>query len=263
MRSPLTLTLPLFLAASLQAQEVPIEVNPNRPTFANPALTTQSGLAELEWGLQRSTARDDGTGFGTPTLLKLGLMKDLELRISTPGYLRLAPSGDPTTTGLGDLNLAVQWCYLHDGLFGTDQAVQVAHTFATADSTKGLGNGAPIDTLTLLFSRDAGDFHIDVNLLESWIGQSADQGGGHVTQRAGTVSITRNLSETLSLTGEVYALQATPTTPMISSNLWAVAYKVSKRLVLDCGVDLGLSHGAARYTVFAGFTMGLGRFRRP
>ena len=263
MKHAFKLTLPLLLVSALQAQEVPIEVNPNRPTFANPALTTQSGLAELEWGLQHSKAKDDGTSFGTPTLLKLGLVKDLELRISTPGYLRLAPSGDATATGFGDLNLAVQWCYLHDGLFGTDQAVQLAHTFATADSSKGLGNGAPIDTLTLLFSRDAGDFHIDVNLLESWIGQTPDLGGGRVTQRAGTVSITRNLSEAWSLTGEVYALQATPSTPMISSNLWALAYKVSKRLVVDCGVDLGLSHGAPRYTVFAGLTVGLGRFHKP
>lgn len=119
----------LTLSFTLRAEDPPIEVNPNRPTFANPALTTQPGVAELEWGLQRSTFRDDGPSFGTPTLLKLGLVKDLELRLSCPGYLRLEPAGAPAASGLGDFNLAVQWCYLHDGLFGTDQAIQVAHTF--------------------------------------------------------------------------------------------------------------------------------------
>lgn len=255
----------LLLACSLalRAEDPPIEVNPNRPTFTNPALTTQPGLVELEWGLQRSAFREGGSSFGTPTLLKLGLVKDLELRLFAPTYLRLAPTNGPSAVGSGDFNLAVQWCYLHDGLFGLDQAVQVAHTFATAPSAAGLGNGAPIDTLTLLFSRDAGPYHVDVNLLESWIGLSPNAGGGRTRQAAGTVCITRNLTEAWSITGEVYALQATPLNARIVSNLWAVAYKVSKRLVLDAGVDVGLSRGAPRYTVFTGLTVGLARFRQP
>jgi hypothetical protein len=257
------LALCLLVSLALRAEEPPIEVNPNRPTFATPANTTQAGVVELEWGVQRSTLRDDSTSFGTPTLLKFGLVKDLELRLGSPGFLRLAPAGDATTSGLGDLSLGMQWCYLHDGLFGTDQAIQLAHTFPTASSSQGLGNGAPIDILTLIFSRDAGPYHIDVNLLESWIGLTPDLGGGRATQTAGTVSITRNLSDQWSIAGELYAIQATPVNDHIVSNLWCVAYKVSKRLVLDAGVDVGLSHGAPRYTVFTGLTVGLGRFRKP
>jgi hypothetical protein len=254
----------LLLASSLalRAEDAPMEVNPNRPTFANPANTTQAGVAELEWGLQRSILRDDSSSFGTPTLLKLGLVKDLELRLGTPGFLRLAPAGDATTSGPGDLSLGLQWCYRHDGLFGMDQAIQVTHTFPTAAASQGLGNGAPIDALTLIFSKDAGPFHVDVNLLETWIGLTPDAGGGRARQTAVTVSITRNLSDQWSITGELYAIQATPVNDHIVSNLWCVAYKVSKRLVLDAGVDVGLSHGAPRYTVFTGLTVGLARFRK-
>ncbi len=255
--------LALTLALALPAQEVPIEVNPNRPTFATPAATTQPGVAELEWGLQRSTFRDAGTSFSAPTLLKLGLVKDLELRLGAPILLRLVPVEGPSASGMGDFALGAQWCYLHDGLFGLDQALQWAHTFPTAPSAQGLGNGAPIDTLTLIFSKDSGPWHVDVNLLESWIGRTGNSGGGRISQAAGTVSVTRNLSEQWSITGEVYGLQATPANGPIVSNLWAVAYKVSKRLVLDAGVDVGLSQGAARYTVFTGLTVGLGRFRKP
>lgn len=253
----------LLVSLGLQAQDIPFEVNPNRPTFATPASTTQVGVAELEWGLQRSTFRDDSTSFATPTLLKLGLIKDLELRLAAPLYLRLAPTDAPAVSGMGDFNLAVQWCYLHDGLFGMDQAVQVAHTFPTAPSANGLGNGRPIDTLTMIFSKDAGPYHIDVNLLESWIGLSPDAGGGRASQTAGTVSITRSLSDQWSVTGELYGLQATPLNDRILSNLWCVAYNVSKRLVVDGGVDIGLTHAAPRYTVFAGLTVGLARFRNP
>src|SRR5476651_553376 len=103
MKNP-SLAFLLLLALGLQAQDAPIEVNPNRPTFATPAATTQPGVAELEWGLQRSTFRDEGTSFSTPTLLKLGLVKDFELRLAAPTYLRLAPTDGPAVTGMGDFN---------------------------------------------------------------------------------------------------------------------------------------------------------------
>ena len=51
----------LLLALPLAAQDPDaITVNPNRPTFATPARTTEAGVLELEAGLQRSLtdARD-------------------------------------------------------------------------------------------------------------------------------------------------------------------------------------------------------------
>lgn len=238
-----------------------MEVNPNRPTFANPALTTQSGQAELEWGGQRSLMRDRSAALGTPTLLKLGMEKDLEIRLASPGYLRLAAPDAETVSGPGDASLGVQWCYRHDGLFGMDQAIQVSHTFSTASAAKGLGSGAPSDGLVLLFSRDMGPHHLDVNLLETWLGRGPQDGGGRVRQPAATASLSRALTEAWSLTGEVYAIGGTELNPRVVSNLWALGYKVSSRLVLDVGLDLGLTRGAQKVSLFAGLTIGLARFR--
>jgi hypothetical protein len=251
----------LTLAVSLWAEDPPMEVNPNRPTFATPALTTRSGQAELEWGGQQARMRDDTRAFGTPILIKLGLMKDLELRLGSPGYLRLSAPDSATVSGFGDINLAVQWCYLHDGFFGMDQALQASHTFPTANADKGLGNGAPSDALMLLFSRDLGVHHLDLNLLETWIGRPAQESGRRISQPAITASLSHPLTETWSLTGEVYAIGRTELNPRIVSNLWALAYKVSPGLVLDAGLDLGLTRGAQRVSFFAGLTVGLARFR--
>ncbi|HJW43870.1 MAG TPA: hypothetical protein VJ463_05415 [Geothrix sp.] len=258
--SALGLVLAIIAARPLQAQEPPIEVNPNRPTFANPALTTQPGQLELEWGGLRTGFRDDSSTLGTPTLLKAGLRKDLELRLTTPGFQRLSAPGEATASGPGDLNLGVQWCYLHEGLFGMDQAVQVNHTFPTASAAQGLGSGAPADGLLLLFSRDLGPHHLDVNLLETWLGRPSQEGGGRVRQPAATASLTRTLTEAWSVTGEVYAIGRTDLNPRVVSNLWAVGYKVSPRLVLDAGLDVGLTRGAQRVSYFAGLTVGLARF---
>jgi hypothetical protein len=251
----------LFLACALRAGDPPFEVNPNRPTFANPALTTQDGVAELEWGGQQSLLRDGSSNLGTPTLLKLGMMKDLEIRLASPGYLRLATPGTETVSGPGDANLGLQCCYRHDGLFVMDIAIQVNHTFPTASAAKGLGSGAPSDGLILLFSRDMGPYHLDVNLLETWLGRLSQDGGGRVRQPAATASLSRTLTDTWSLTSEVYTIGGTELNPRIVSNLWAIGYKVSSRLVLDAGVDVGLTQGAQKVTFMAGLTVGLARFR--
>ena len=253
----------ILAAPDLTAQNLPIEVNPNRPTFASPALTTQAGVAELEWGVQQSEWRSESAAFSTPTLLKLGLANDFELRISSNGYLRLASTGASSRSGLADVSFGAQWCYLHEGFLGADQALQVTHKFATTDARRGLGSGAADDTVVLLLSRDLGTDHIDVNFLYSWLGKTVAEGGGREAQPAATISVSLPVTETWSFGGEVYGIGGTPSAPRIVSNLWYVAYKASPRLVLDGGVDIGLSQGAQRYSVFAGLTYGIGRFRRP
>jgi hypothetical protein len=261
------LALPVILAATygnaLLAQNPPIQVNPNRPSFASPALTTQFGVAELEWGVQQSYLHYQSTAFTTPTLLKLGLEKDFELRIGGNGFTRLGYPQEPSVSGLADLTVGLQWCYLHDGLLGTDQAIEVTHKFATASDRNGLGSGAADDTVVLLFSRDLAGNHIDVNVLYSWLGKTPEEGGGRVHQPAGTVSVSRALSETWILGGELYGLGGTSLVPRVVSTLWYIGYKPSSRLVLDAGVDIGLSHGAQRYSVLAGLTYGIGYFRHP
>jgi hypothetical protein len=245
--------------AGLLAEE-PIQVNPNRPTFATPALTTQIGVAELEFGLEYTLPREGGDVAFTPFLLKLGLTKHFELRVGGGGLLREAPSGALAATGFGDVTVGGQWSYVHDGVFGIDQAVQLTVKIPTASSSQGLGTGQPDETLMALFSRDLGPYHADVNILVTWLGQAE---GRTERQPAGTLSVSRTLSEQWSLTGELYWIGASAGNETLVSNLWCVGRKVSSRLVLDAGLDVGLSHGSQRVSFFAGLTYGLGRFRHP
>ncbi len=244
-------------------EEPGIEVNPNRPTFATPASTTQPGLLELEWGAQHSAFKDDAKAFLSPALLKFGLAKDFELRVGTNGLLRLTEPGGASVSGWADTTVSLQWCYLHDGPLGLDQALQVLHKFPTASASQGLGSGVADDMVMLVLSRDIGPFHLDVNALNTWVGRTAEDGGGRIRQAAGTVSVSHGFMEKWSLTGELYAMSANSQSPRIVSNLWALAYKVSPRLVLDCAVDIGLTQGAQRYTIMAGLTVGIARFPRP
>ena len=249
----------LALPAGLRAEE-PIQVNPNRPTFATPASTTQSGVAELEYGLQDTLPREGGNVAFTPFLLKLGLTRRFELRVGGGGLLRDAPSGALEATGFGDVTVGGQVTYLRGGPAGIDQAAQLTVKVPTASSSDGLGTGHPDETLMVILSRDLGPYHADVNLLVTWLGQA---GGGTERQHAATLSVSRTLSEQWSLTGEVYWIGAGNGTGAVASNLWCVGFKVSSRLVLDAGLDVGLSHAAQRVSFFTGLTYGLGRFRHP
>lgn len=246
----------LGLGLALLAAADPIQVNPNRPTFATPAQTTERGVAELEIGVQHTDFRDDLGLFYTPYLQKLGLLSNLELRVGGNGYLRQTAAEGPAVSGFGDLSLGAQWRFLHHGPLGFDYAVQGSWKLPTGSASKGLGSGQPDQTLMALFSRDFGRFHADVNVLETWLGRPTI---GHDSQPAGTVSISGTLSSRWSLTGEVYSIGRTSSAAQIVSNLWALAFKVSPRLVLDGGADVGLNRGAPRLSVFTGLTVGLAR----
>lgn len=250
------------LAAVAAAEEPPIQVNPNRPTFATPALTTQVGAAELELGLQHSLARDAGSLSASPFLLKLGLLKRVELRIGGNGALLERQPDAPAVTGFGDLSVGGQWCYLPAGPLGVDQAVQVAWKVPTASASKGLGSGEPDRTLMVLLSRDVGAFHADGNLLATWLGRPAADGRGTAFQPAATLSVSRTLDDRWSATGELYWIGPTSENPRVVSNLWAIGCKLAPSLVLDAALDVGLSHGGQKISFLGGLTVGVGRFRR-
>lgn len=252
--------LSLVHPSAATAADPPIEVNPNRPTFATPAQTTQIGVAELELGIQHSDFRDQSGLFWSPYLLKMGLLSNVEIRVGGTGVLRQAEATSPAVTGFGDITVGAQWRYLRQGPLGFDDAVQVTLKIPSASATKGLGSGESDETLMLLFSRDLGAFHSDLNLLETWLGRPR---ASHARQPAATLSVSRTMSGQWSLTGEVYYVGATADTPRIVSNLWAIAFKVSPRLVVDGGADIGLSHGAQKISLFAGLTVGLSRFHHP
>jgi hypothetical protein len=242
------------------ADSTPIQVNPNRPTFSTPALTTQEGVAELEFGLAHSEL-DTADLDSSPFLLKLGVLKRVELRIGGNGLLHATALHAPSRTGYGDTTLGAQWTFLPDGPLGIDEAIQATWKLPTASSSNGLGSGGTDFLLMLLLSRDLGAFHFDFNLLANWLGRRAPRFDG--AQPALSLSVSRPLRGPWTLTGEIYSIGGTSGGRAIVSNLWSIGYKVSSRFVLDSGVDVGLSEAAPRATVFAGLTCGLARFRHP
>lgn len=102
------LALLLLLAAGTAAR-ADDAISPDRPDFTNGPDVLAAGRFQIEtsgaW--QRDRAEGLTTRLrSTPTLLRLGLGHDFELRLDSTGSLR---QGNPDASGRGDLGLGFKW----------------------------------------------------------------------------------------------------------------------------------------------------------
>lgn len=257
MRAALLAFVPFLLAA----QEPPeIQVNPNRPSFANPATTTMPGVAELEFGLQRTEFRDGSRSDYEPTLLKLGMSDDFELRFQWNGWQKNTDATGASQTGPTDPGFGFTWRLFKQDAVGADLALSYDHQVPMASVEKGIGTGRVSDTLVALASKDFGKLHADFNLIDSWVGLPQ---GGRAQQPAAALALTHPIAGPWSFGGELYAIGGGAAGPSDVATLWNLAYQVSPRLVLDAGFDHGLTGSSPRWNYFVGLTWGIGRFRSP
>jgi hypothetical protein len=70
-----------------------------------------------------------------------------------------------------------------------------------------------------------------------------------------TLSAAHKLRGPLGITSELYGFsRLNQDVPGYTSNLWALTFAATPRLVFDSGIDVGLTSGAPHKTIFAGFT---------
>lgn len=109
--------LPLVLAATLsgavRADQEPIATD--RPDFVESSDVVGKGRVQIETSLAWERDRQGGTKArlsSTPTLLRVGVSDDWELRLETDGRLRLRTDAAGATTrerGWSDLSFGVKW----------------------------------------------------------------------------------------------------------------------------------------------------------
>ena len=225
--------------------------NPNRPTVADPADITQLGVLELEYGWDRFQLTSDSKQNDLASLVKFGLLCDVEIRWNSSVLWQSSPSGKPT--GGGDNWLGPQYRFYRQTARVPSLAVSYQIKLQTASADKGLGSGKVDHAFTFLASKDIRGFHLDYNLSAFLV---RPQSGGQFDHNwqmnlAGSHPLGRGFL----VTGEVYGVtELNPLQFSFVSTLWALTYAPKKRLVIDGGVDIGLSRFAPERHVFVGFT---------
>ena len=103
-----------FLLAAGAAAHADDAISPDRPDFTNGPDVMAKGRFQVETSGAWQRDKVDGQTTrlrATPTLLRLGLGNDLELRLDTSGWQH---QSNPSATGRGDFGLGAKW-QLQDG----------------------------------------------------------------------------------------------------------------------------------------------------
>ena len=225
---------------------------PSRPTVTSATDTTQCGVAEIEYGLERQwpgarAKRDDLTGG-----LRFGLTPDLDFHWSSSAFVHFM-DGSGDRTGFGDTWLGLRYRFLkqtkHRPSFGLFYQAKIP----SASVALGLGSGQVDYSLAFLASKDFRRFHFDLNAIQLFLARPAAAGFDHETgfALANWYTFSRRLSAVLEPYGYSSLNQGTPAFGSVTVGF---NYKVQPRLYVDSGLDVGVTTGAPRKRVFIGIT---------
>ena len=225
---------------------------PSRPTVTSATDTTQCGVVELEYGLERQwpgsgANRDDLSGG-----LRLGLTHNLDFHWSSSDFLHVMDR-DGDRTGFGDTWLGLKYRFLgqtkHRPSLGLAYQVKVP----SASVVLGLGSGQIDHAPSFLVSKDIHPFHLDFNLMPLLAGRPTGSGFDHNVGFA--LSASAPLTRRLGVVGEGYGYTTlNQNNPAFASTMLGFTYQVEPRLILDAGLDVGVTSGSPRKRVFVGIT---------
>ena len=237
-----------------------IVANPNRPTVSNPAHVTQYGVLELEYGWDRFRPEEGIRQTSLGGLLKFGMFCDIELRWNTTSFLsQTDPGGTHQTFGDNWLGTEIRF---HRQ---TQQLPTLAFSYAfkipSASTENGLGTGRVDHSFTFAASENIAHFNLDFNFTQFLIGRPSASGFDENQQLA--LAFSHAIHGKLQFAGEFYGVtQLNKATSGFASSLWALTYTVLPRLVVDGGLEVGLTPGGRRRHVFFGATYSLANLYR-
>ncbi len=240
--------------------------DPARPTVTNPAHIPPPGYLQYEQGFLQandSPGLDRQISFVQTTKLSLNHYFMVQSGDQPYAYTRQPPG----TSDTGDLTLGAQVLF-NDEEEGRSNRPTVALGYngrVRSGTAPNLDLGGFSQGLLILVSGTNFGIHYDTNYLFNE--QDAYGAAGRNTHRAQygqTLSVTRQITEPLSLTAELWHFTQ-PTVfstrggvPVARANavglLITPGYNLRPNLVLDCGFEHGLTSTSTHWEGFAGFT---------
>lgn len=252
----LTLVLSIMPPVTSSAQDE-IEATPNRPGVGTPADVTHKGVLELEYGWERAfRSHEFKTSTDFAGLVKFGLAQDIELRFNMDNYIsQHLIDREGRRSGVGDIAPGFKYRFLSQDAIRPSLAIAYEVKIPTASEKKGLGSGRYDHSLSFLASKDLLGFECNFTYLLGWLGKEKK---GFDDLHLLALSGSHPIFGALGISGEVYgAFRLNRETPGFLSTDWALTYAVTPRLVLDGGVDIGLTSAAKDIAYFAGVTIAL------
>jgi hypothetical protein len=227
---------------------------PYRPTVSTPANLSEPGWLELELGGQRTSGGDLARRDNIPYTLKYAFTPDWGLRVGGDAWVREVGADGSKLSGIGDTAVIVKRRFaLNDNAaFGVEGGVNLP------TAKDGLGSGKADYLVTGIYSANLGDYHTDLNLSGTRLGQIASDESRW--QTAWAASLSRALGERWGVAGE-FSGTYRKSVPSTAQFLAAASYNYSKRVVFDAGAAFGLARASADWSLFAGVTLLIGKIQ--
>jgi hypothetical protein len=225
---------------------------PSRPTVTAATDTTQCGVVEMEYGLERQwpgagANRDDLSGG-----LRFGLTPKLDFHWSSGDFVHLMDGGGDRT-GYGDNWVGLKYRFLGQTKRRPSLGVFYQAKIPSASVAMGLGSGKVDHSISFLASKDVRKLHFDFNVIQLLVGRQTATGFDHNTgfALATWLPLTKRLCGVVEPYGYTSLNQFAPA---FASTTIGFNYKVQPRLYLDGGLDVGVTHDAPHKRVYVGAT---------
>jgi hypothetical protein len=255
-RATLAALLCLGVAAHADNSGEPT-ATPYRPTISNPADLSVPGWLELELGGLHISGANGADSDTIPWLLKYAFDENSGVLIGGNAFDRATVADGRRISGVGDT--FVEWKQrfpIREGMaFGFEAGVQVP------SAPSAIGIGKPAYLVNGIYSVDLGGAHLDVNYggaRYTSITSGAKAFGASHWQSTWAAALSRPFTDRFGGAVEISGA-AQQGAGHSHQALAAVNYNLSRRVVFDIGVALGLDHAAHDRSVFAGGTFLLGK----
>jgi len=220
----------IFTWPVIVSSQEDIKPNPTRPSASDNAYLTHQGYTELEFGLA-SRAKS----WNLPLLLKLGFHENFELGLSMSGLIEHTSE----EYSLGDPGLQLK-AQLFNQAWGAVAAVgRIEH----------INNTKPRYTVYGVASLPLQIAHLD----GTFGGVFTDQGtNGYAHSFTYAVFLSPNLKAPVTAYLEIFGEKAESSNPV--SFDCGIFYPISKKIVLDLSITIGLNDDAEDWVIQVGFT---------
>jgi len=250
----LALTCALLSVTSAHAQapanETP-EANPGRPTVSTPATLTPVGYLQFENGtLYAADTAEFAKQLSINQVTKLTVAPRLQLLLLSEPFTHTNGATETLSSEnlSGDVQAGAQAVVFSETGPKPTVGLSYIRTIYSGEAPN-TDIGSSRQSATVLLSSDLEGFHVDVNGIFSEQYDSRIRRG----QFGQTLSVSHPLGP-FTLAGELWHFTQPLTSGNAVGNLWALSYAVKKNLIVDTGLNRGLTSSSTQWEGFAGFT---------
>jgi hypothetical protein len=228
-----------------------MKVLPCRPTISCSADIVPTGALEIEVGYAARRVRPDGFFHVQPLLLKLTVLRWLQVQVGTNGYVFTSGDVSKSLQYIDDVSIGLKTHFVDQGALTPSLAASAALSIPTPYRN---------DTFPFAYdasfwayaSKDVGPVHVDlnggINLWQFDIDQRSVQ---PFISLAASVALPLGLG---AMAEGYWFDDGGPIALRDSGLLVAASYGPSRRVLFDAGIDWSFVPTTRTYTLFAGVT---------